>query len=51
MKSIKCTMSDEIFRQLTGFEELTVAEMFKIRGGGDDKSKTKDTDIYDTRNT
>ena len=50
MKIINCSLTDEIFRQMTGFEELTVSEMFKIRGGGDDKTKTKEIDVYDTRN-
>jgi hypothetical protein len=50
MKSIIYTCPDKISRQLQGFEELTVSEMFRIRGGGsDDKTKTKEIDIYDTR--
>jgi hypothetical protein len=50
MKAIIYTHPDKISCKLQGFEELTVSEMFKIRGGGtDDKSKTKDIDIYDTR--
>jgi hypothetical protein len=50
MKSKFYTQRDKISQQPLGFEPLTVSEMFKIRGGGsDDKSKTKEVDIYDTR--
>ena len=37
---------------LKGIEELSITELLKIRGGNsDDKTKTKETDIYDTRDT
>ena len=50
MKSIIYTCSDKISCKPDGFEELTVSEMFRIRGGGsDDKTKTKEIDIYDTK--
>jgi hypothetical protein len=50
MKSIIYTHPDMICTKPKGFEELTVSEMFRIRGGGsEEKVKTREIDIYDTK--
>jgi hypothetical protein len=50
MKALKIDSGLSNFTISEGFEILTIAEMWQIRGGNsEDKSKSKEVDVYDPK--
>jgi hypothetical protein len=50
MKAVKDNQGETILTKSEGIEILSITEMFHIRGGySEDKSKSKDVDIYDQK--
>ncbi len=52
MKTLRSASTKLSIAGINGIEELNYSEMYRIRGGyAEEKTKTKEIDVYDTRET